>query len=68
SGDENILTVPGDVNVDGRFDENDLALLAELGYADEADWKHGDFDGDGRFTSADLALAFKYGWNGMSAA
>ncbi|MCA9169010.1 MAG: dockerin type I repeat-containing protein [Planctomycetales bacterium] len=58
------LTIPGDVNLDGRFDEYDLALLAAMAYDSEADWEHGDFDGDGRFTTADLAFALQSGWYG----
>ncbi|MCA9171784.1 MAG: hypothetical protein KDB23_29150, partial [Planctomycetales bacterium] len=56
---------PGDVDFDGDFDEQDLALLSTMSYSDRtlADWQHGDFNGDGRFTNDDLILAMQFGLN-----
>ncbi|MCA9170737.1 MAG: hypothetical protein KDB23_23825, partial [Planctomycetales bacterium] len=54
----------GDVDLDGDFDEADLALLSALavgGLGRDADWLQGDFDFDGLFTTDDLILAMQGG-------
>ncbi len=62
---QNVLkTGPGDANLDGRFDSDDLVRVFqagnyESGLADSARWSTGDWNCDGRFTSSDLVLSFQ---------
>lgn len=58
--------VPGDVNGDGKFDSQDLVLVAQAGkYEDEvlanATYEEGDWNGDGDFDTTDLIYAFAAG-------
>ena len=52
----------GDVNVDGRFDTNDIVGLLQAGKyltGQPATWHEGDFSGDGLFDPADLVLVLQ---------
>ncbi|MCA9081728.1 MAG: EF-hand domain-containing protein, partial [Planctomycetaceae bacterium] len=51
----------GDVDLDGCFDDDDLAYLASQPLDQRATWQDGDFDGDGYYTTSDLVLAFQRG-------
>ncbi len=66
---DKLNTVFGDLNLDGRFDSEDLVLAFQYGhYADgiskNSSWLTGDFDGDGDFESSDLVVAFQDGGYG----
>lgn len=64
-------TSPGDTNVDGDVDFNDLVALAQSYNQSSKTWSEGDFTGDGTVGFEDLvALAQSYGTgtNGLSAA
>ncbi len=57
---------PGDANLDGIFDSQDLVYVFQRGeYEDplpgNSGWADGDWDGDGEFTSADMVRAFVEG-------
>jgi hypothetical protein len=57
---------PGDANLDGVFDANDLIRLSRYShyedqFAQNSAWGTGDWDFDHEFTSADLVLAFQLG-------
>ena len=57
---------PGDVNFDGVFTLEDLALVAAAGeYEDgismNSTWAEGDWNGDGEFDSQDFVFAFQTG-------
>ena len=59
-------TFMGDVNLDGRFDSEDLELLFIAGeYEDRivenSTWADGDRNCDGEFTSDDIVLMFEFG-------
>ncbi len=59
-------TYRGDVDLDGRFDSNDLVSVFQSGeYEDGIDdnstWAEGDWDGNGEFDSGDLVVAFQDG-------
>ena len=63
---DELNTVYGDVNLDGRFDEGDLVQVFTTGkyedsLADNATYGQGDWNGDGKFTSEDIVLAFQFG-------
>ena len=63
---DELNTVYGDVNLDGRFDEDDLVQVFTTGkyedsLADNATYGQGDWNGDGKFTSEDIVLAFQFG-------
>jgi hypothetical protein len=52
-----IGTSPGDINLDGAVDGQDLAIWTEhLGQQCGAGWKHGDVTGDGRVDNADFQV------------
>ncbi len=56
----------GDVNLDGRFDSQDIVLVFQAAeYEDNKEnnssWFEGDWNCDGEFTSADLIEAFRNG-------
>lgn len=58
--------MPGDANLDGRFDSQDLIEVFVAGQyedtvAENSLWSSGDWDGDGEFDSNDLVLAFQRG-------
>ena len=58
--------VPGDSNLDGRFNSSDLVYVFRAGkYEDgipnNATFQEGDWNLDGDFSSADLVLAFSAG-------
>lgn len=57
-------TLPGDSNLDGRFDSADLVQIFVAGQYEDAivgnsTWTTGDWNGDGEFSSADLVWAFQ---------
>ncbi|MCA9147648.1 MAG: DUF5050 domain-containing protein [Planctomycetales bacterium] len=59
----------GDVNLDGRFDSQDIVAVFQAGeYEDQAvgnsTWASGDWNGDGDFSTKDLVLAFQDGGYG----
>lgn len=55
----------GDVNLDGIFDDEDLAILAQTAErGGTVGWQEGDFTGDGQLTTDDLILAFQAGFGG----
>ncbi len=59
--------IPGDANLDGVFDEQDVVAVMQIGeYEDDlpgnSTWEEGDWDGDGDFTTNDFVLAFQSGW------
>jgi hypothetical protein len=59
---EALHTRVGDVNLDGVFDDTDLAILANTRPCrSKCLWTEGDFNGDGVFDEADLLLAFQEG-------
>ena len=48
-------TIPGDANLDGKVDVNDLTIvLSNFGQTAGMDWSTGDFNGDGRVDVNDL--------------
>jgi hypothetical protein len=58
--------VPGDANLDGTFDSQDLVSVFQSNhYEDEirlnSRWADGDWNGDGEFDSSDLVRAFQIG-------
>jgi hypothetical protein len=58
--------IPGDANLDGRFDSNDFVHVFQAGkYEDSipnnATWEEGDWNGDGDFDSDDMIFAFIFG-------
>ncbi|MFC1757981.1 chitobiase/beta-hexosaminidase C-terminal domain-containing protein [Planctomycetota bacterium] len=56
--------VPGDANLDGKFDTRDLVLVFQANLFEDptgnASWVDGDWNGDGKFTTSDLVLAFAF--------
>ncbi|MCA9151203.1 MAG: lamin tail domain-containing protein, partial [Planctomycetales bacterium] len=63
-----IGTVFGDVDLDGKFDSHDLVLVFQVGeyedgIAGNSSWADGDWDGDGDFTTSDFTFALQ---NGLS--
>ncbi len=59
-------TVPGDADLDGKFDSLDMVAVFQVGeYEDSipgnSTWADGDWNGDGDFNSADMVLAFQTG-------
>jgi hypothetical protein len=61
---DNITFPPGDANLDGRFDQQDLIQVFQAGKYETgqpATLSEGDFDGDGRFDSSDLVAAMQAG-------
>jgi len=65
-----ILPVPGDANIDGQVNLQDLSALAgHYDQASEADWLDGDFNDDGAVNLLDLSfLATNYGTGGSGLA
>lgn len=68
-----LRTDVGDVNLDQRFDSQDLVRVFEAGqYEDHvpgnSKWTTGDWDADGDFASTDLVVAFQDGGYGKSEA
>ena len=62
---EGIGSRPGDIDLDGDFDQDDLSRLLQLNPDQEShSWSTGDFNGDHRFDSNDLILALQHGWDG----
>lgn len=58
--------VPGDVNLDGRFDSSDLLLVFQAGEYEDAvaqnsHWFEGDWNGDREFNSRDFVYAMTLG-------
>lgn len=70
SGDRDFLlnsifnTRPGDADLDGDIDANDLSLLQANFGSNNAGWGQGDFDGNGRIDFGDAALLAPF--NGTS--
>jgi hypothetical protein len=66
-------TLPGDANLDGRFDSADLVQVFAAGQYEDSitgnsTWATGDWNGDGEFNSSDLVTAFQWGgYEGLSA-
>ncbi len=61
-----LQTGPGDANLDGRFDSQDLVMTFQSGeYEDDrignSTWAEGDWNCDGEFESGDLVAAFRDG-------
>lgn len=57
-----VLSLPGDTNLDGVVDFADLVVLARNYGMTSATWEQGDFDGDGKVDFSDLViLARNYG-------
>lgn len=59
-------SLPGDANLDGRFNSQDLVSVFQAAtYEDDipnnSGWAEGDWDGDGDFTSRDFVAAFRAG-------
>ncbi|MFC1757753.1 tandem-95 repeat protein [Planctomycetota bacterium] len=57
--------IPGDSNLDGEFNSQDLVLVLQVGeYEDDivgnSSWAEGDWDCSGDFDSEDLILAFQH--------
>lgn len=57
---------PGDANLDGRFDANDLISVFQAGEyqdatEDNSTWAEGDWNNNGDFETSDLILAFQVG-------
>jgi hypothetical protein len=55
--------LPGDANLDGRFDSRDMISVLQTGeYEDglsnNSAWSEGDWNGDGQFTTRDFVYAF----------
>ena len=60
---------PGDANLDGNVDVNDLATVARYYGQSGKRWQQGDFGADGTVDVNDLAtMARYYGWTGTGAA
>ncbi|MEZ6117782.1 MAG: pre-peptidase C-terminal domain-containing protein [Pirellulaceae bacterium] len=58
--------IPGDANLDGRFDSSDLVqVFGANQYEDNlprnSHWIHGDWNHDGEFNTSDLIAAFQFG-------
>ena len=66
-------TIPGDANLDGKVDVNDLTIvLANFGQTTGMNWSTGDFNGDGRVDVNDLTIVLSHfgssaGSGGMAA-
>ena len=66
-------TSPGDANLDGRFDSEDLVHVFiagqyEDGVAANSGWATGDWNCDGEFDSEDVVEAFRFGGYSSAAA
>ena len=58
--------IPGDANLDGRFNSNDLVTVFSAGeYEDglpqNSYWWEGDWDSDREFGTSDMIAAFQHG-------
>ena len=54
-------TIPGDANLDGKVDVNDLTIvLSNFGQTAGMDWSTGDFNGDGRVDVNDLTTVLSH--------
>ena len=66
----NLLTLPGDANLDGNVDGTDLnTVLSNYGMTSGATWAMGDFNGDGAVNGTDLNIVLSnYGTSSSAAA
>ena len=54
-------TIPGDANLDGKVDVNDLTIvLTNFGQTTNMNWSTGDFNGDGRVDVNDLTIVLAH--------
>ena len=59
-----VVGTPGDANLDGRFDRDDIVLVLQVGKygsAEVADWSAGDWNRDGVFNQHDIVVALQFG-------
>lgn len=62
--DPRLVRTPGDANLDGLFDSDDMVQVFTAGFYETGEfayWWEGDWNDDGRFDSSDMVAAFQTG-------